>query len=287
MRVLYATDGSEVAIAAGDVIVAAADRAEVDVTVLSVVPTGLPGIRHLQRGLRSVEELRAIAERAVADGAQRLRDEGFSVEEAVAEGRPDEVIAETAAELDADLLIVGAGPKSTIVGRLQGSVTTALLHGPTSMLVVRESPADATVHVVIGTDGSGHAGRAVELAATFLDPERCTVAVVSVAVLIVSTPDAPYGGYAISAPEGSAEEATSEAREDVEKAAAALRARGFEPRTEVIMGHPVKRLLGVVADADASLVVVGSRGLSYPDRAFLGSVSDQMVRQAPACLVAH
>jgi nucleotide-binding universal stress UspA family protein len=51
------------------------------------------------------------------------------------------------------------------------------------------------------------------------------------------------------------------------------------------MGHPVKRLIAVAEGANASLLVVGSRGMSYTERAFLGSVSDQIVRQAPACLV--
>jgi nucleotide-binding universal stress UspA family protein len=287
MRVLYATDGSEAAIAAGDVLIASADRAEVDVTLLSVVPTGMPAVKHLSGALRPEEDLREYAERVVAAGAARLRDAGFTVEEEIAEGRPDNVITRTAEQTGTDLLVVGAGPRSVLVGRLLGSATTALLHGSTSMLVVRDAPAARPVNVVIGTDGSAHAGRAVELAATFLDPERCGVTVVSVAVLIVATPEAPYGGYAITAPDESYEAVAGPAREHVEKAAGTLRARGFEPRTEVILGHPVKRLLGVAGDTDAALVVVGSRGLSNPDRAFLGSVSDQIVRQAPACLVAR
>ena len=287
MRVLYATDGSEAADAAGDVIVATADRADVGVTVLSVVPQGMPAVKHLPEALRPAEEARQRAERAVASGAMRLRDAGFTVEERIADGRPDEVITATAAEIGADLLVVGAGPRSMIVGRLLGSVTTALLHGSTSMLIARDAHAGGPVNVVIGTDGSAHAGRAVELAATYLDPQRCHVTVVSVAVLIVSTHDAPYGGYATTAPQESFDAVTGPAREHVEKAATTLRARGFEPRTEVVLGHPVKRLLGVATDTDASLVVVGSRGMSYPDRAFLGSVSDQLVRQAPACIVAR
>lgn len=287
MRVLYATDGSEAAIAAGDVLLASADRAEVDVTLLSVVPTGMPAIKRLSGALRAEEDLREEAQQVVAAGAARLRDAGFTVEEEIAEGSPDDVIARTAEETGADLLVVGAGPRSMLVGRLLGSVTTALLHGSTSMLVVRNAPAAGPVKVVIGTDGSAHAGRGVELAATFLDPERCRVTVVSVAVLIVSTPEAPYGGYAITAPHDSYDAVAGPARDHAEKAAGILRARGFEPRTEVVLGHPVKRLLGVAGDTDAALVVVGSRGLSYPDRAFLGSVSDQIVRQAAACLVAR
>jgi nucleotide-binding universal stress UspA family protein len=161
-----------------------------------------------------------------------------------------------------------------------------MLHGATPLLVVREAPVGDRPNVLIGTDGSQHAEHAVDLAASFLDQSRCDVAVVSVAVLMTATPSAPYGGYATSAPTEELErEATAPAREATEKAAASLRARGFDPRTFVVMGHPVKRLIGMADSLDPELLVVGSRGLGYPERAFLGSVSDQMVRLAPACLI--
>jgi nucleotide-binding universal stress UspA family protein len=283
---LYATDGDEPAIDAGEVIVAAADRSEVNVTVLSVVPTGFPTVEHLPELLQSKEGRRAPAERAAEAAVKRLAQAGFAVEAITPDGRPNEVIASTAQERGADLLVLGAGPRSPIVGRLLGSVATDLLHGPTPLLVTREAPATERMRVVVGTDGSRHARRAVELASVFLDPERCDVAIVSVAVLVTATPEAPYGGYAISASSEEAErEVTAPAWERVEQAAASMRAHGFDPRTEVVMGHPVKRLMAVADQADASLLVVGSRGMSYPERAFLGSVSDQIVRQAPACLV--
>jgi nucleotide-binding universal stress UspA family protein len=286
MHVLYATDGSRPAGDAGNLIVAMADRAEVDVTVMSVVPTGLPTVRHLPEALRTDRARREHAERVVAAASQRLRDEGFKVDSATPEGRPSDVIRSTAIDRGADLLAVGAGPKSSVMGRMLGSVTTALLHGRTPLLVAREAPTGAQPKAVVATDGSQHADRAVTLATSFLDPTRCDVTVVSVAVLITATPSAPYGGYATSAPnEETGREVVRPAWEHVEKAAATMRARGFEPRTEVVMGHPVKRLISISKSSDAALVVVGSRGTGSPERKYLGSVSDQMVRMAPACLI--
>jgi nucleotide-binding universal stress UspA family protein len=286
MHVLHATDGSEPATEAGDLIVAMADRAEVDVLVLSVVPTGRPTVKHLPNALRSEQDRRDHAERVAAAASQRLRDEGFTVDSATPEGRPSQVIASTANERGVGMLVVGAGPKSPIVGRVLGSVTTALLHGPTPLLVVREAPSAGRVGVVVATDGSPHADRAVALAASFLDPERCDVTVVSVAVLITATPAAPYGGYATSAPNEETErDVVRPAWERVEKAAATMRARGFQPRTKVVMGHPVKRLVSIFDSSDAALLVVGSRGTGYSGQVVLGSVSDQMVRMVPACLI--
>lgn len=286
MHVLYATDGSEPAGNAGDLIVAMADRSEVDVTVLSVVPAGALALKHVPEALMSDRDRREHAERVAAVTSGRLRDEGFTVDTATPEGRPGEVIASAARQQGVELVVVGGGPRSSVVGRLLGSVTTALLHGDAPLLVVREAPVRERPTVLVGTDGSAHAERAVDLAASFLDPARCDVAVVSVAVLMTATLTAPYGGYATSAPSEELErKATAPAREATEKAAATLRARGFDPRTTVVMGHPVKRLIGMADSLDPELLVVGSRGLSYPERVFLGSVSDQMVRLAPACLI--
>jgi nucleotide-binding universal stress UspA family protein len=286
MHVLYATDGSEAAGEAGDLIVAMADRAEVDVTVMSVVPTGRPTVKHLPDALKSERARREHAERVATAASQRLRDEGFTVDSATPKGRPSDVIRSAAVERGADLLVVGAGPKSPVIGRFLGSVTTSLLHGREPLLVVREAPTGDRPKAVVATDGSRHSDRAVALASSFLDPARCDVTVVSVAVLITATPSAPYGGYATSAPnEETGREVVRPAWEHVEKAAGTMRARGFEPRTEVVMGHPVKRLISISKDSDAALLVVGSRGTGYPELMYLGSVSDQMVRMAPACLI--
>jgi nucleotide-binding universal stress UspA family protein len=99
------------------------------------------------------------------------------------EGRPNEVIASLARDRGADVVALGAGPRSLIVGRFLGSVATDLLHGPMPLLIAREAPTADRVRVVVGTDGSGHADRAIGLASQFLDPERCDVTIVSVAVL--------------------------------------------------------------------------------------------------------
>jgi nucleotide-binding universal stress UspA family protein len=75
------------------------------------------------------------------------------------------------------------------------------------------------------------------------------------------------------------------ARQHVERAAERLTAAGFGVDTQVVLGHPVKRLLAEIDNSGAALAIVGSRGLDAVDRAVLGSVSDQMVRHAPATLV--
>jgi nucleotide-binding universal stress UspA family protein len=286
MHILHATDGTSAAANAREVVAAVADPMRVRVTVMSVVPAGVPALKHLSRSLWAHRDRRGAAVDAVGVAGDRLRVAGFKVETTTPEGRPDVVIAGTAASRDVDLLVLGAGPPGALTGRLLGSTTTALLHGPLPVLVARRRPIAGRTNVVVGTDGSDHALRAARLAAELLDPRRCDVTVCSVGVLRAATPAEPYGGYAVSALSPEVEQQVLDpVCRHADEVAAVYRELGFAVSTHPAMGHPVRRLLAVADEVGATLLVVGSRGLSYPDRAFLGSISDQLVRHGPATLV--
>ncbi|HJR46511.1 MAG TPA: universal stress protein, partial [Actinomycetota bacterium] len=64
-----------------------------------------------------------------------------------------------------------------------------------------------------------------------------------------------------------------------------FRTAGYETETAAVWGHPHEQILKETESFGADIVVVGSRGLGPLKRALLGSVSDQVVRHAPATLV--
>lgn len=286
MRVLYATDGGAAARDAGRLIELLADRGRTELVVASVVASGMPELRHLSAAFQSDEARRKIADDAVDEAVATLRAQQFIVDGAVYEGRPVATLLEIAREREVELIVVGSGVR-WLGGRLLGSVSTSLLHtAPTSVLVAHAAPVGAPARVVAGVDGSDHATRALEVATAFLDPDRCAVTVFSAAKLMAPTLTPPYTGYATSAPSPEIEEeALAPARAHAERAAELLRGRGVTADVVVTLGHPVKRLLAEVDHSGAALAVVGSRGLDALDRAALGSVSDQVVRHAPAALV--
>ncbi len=286
MRLLYATDGGTAAVDAGRLIVTMARREDAHVTVASVVVTGLPQLRHLSAALQSDETRRQLARDAVEDGRQTLDAAGFVTDGVVRDGRPAATLTEIAVEQDVDLIVAGSGVR-WIGGRLLGSVSTDLLHcAPMSVLIVHDAPRTATTNVVCGTDGSDQSLAAIDVAGALLDPERCTVTVVSAAELLAPMMSPPYVGHATSPPSPEAEaEVMQPARDNADLAVRRMVARGFKARPRAVMGHPVKRLLSEIDDLGAALAVVGSRGLDALDRAALGSVSDQVVRHAPATLV--
>jgi nucleotide-binding universal stress UspA family protein len=55
--------------------------------------------------------------------------------------------------------------------------------------------------------------------------------------------------------------------------------------TSVIEGEPGPALCQFATEVKATAIIVGSRGLGRIKRAFLGSVSDYVVRNAPCAVV--
>jgi nucleotide-binding universal stress UspA family protein len=74
-----------------------------------------------------------------------------------------------------------------------------------------------------------------------------------------------------------------EGQTHVEAAADALGVKGAE--TVVLLGHPGATLCELAEQRAARAIVMGSRGRGGIKRAFLGSVSDHVVRNAPCPVV--
>jgi nucleotide-binding universal stress UspA family protein len=286
MHVLFATDGGDAALDAATLVVSVADRERTHITVLAVAPEGIPSLRYLDDALRPGAQRKANAEQAASDALRIFEAAGFNTHTLVTEGHPGREIIATAEHHAAGLIVMGSGITG-LAGRLLGSVCNHVLHRtPSSVLIVRERPRRERIHVVAGVDGSEGSERALDVAMEFLDPQRCSITVLGVAELLTSTVTPPHVAHATSAPPSEIEaRITQPAREHAAAAVDRLSDRGFDAQAHIVLGHPVKRLLSEIDNLDAELAVAGSRGLDALDRIALGSVSDQLVRNAPATLV--
>ena len=146
--------------------------------------------------------------------------------------------------------------------------------------------------LVVGTDGSGLAIAAAGAGFEILKPcDR---------VLVVSVADGPdpsltddgTGHAAASLTPDEFDEQSREAQDRSRAAAetliSALLERGAPPdglEALVIEGEPGPALCKLAQEVDAAAIVVGSRGRGGLKRAFLGSVSDYVVRNAPCPVV--
>lgn len=282
MKVLYATDGFEPATDAGLLIRELFRRENTDVTVVSVADyTPIPATKDLER---------AYAKEMAGRGAAELTEGGFRAKPVTPEGDAGEEIVRLAREEGADVVVVGAG-RNTWLGRLLlGSASLHVLHhAPMSVLVVHQAPAGAPPHrVVVGTDGSDDAKRAVESAIALLEPARCRIEVVSAAEPLVPTLVGPGGAYVDAETYEDLTRRVLDAQAGyARESVTAFRDGGFRAEGDAVTGHPATQLLMRAEEPRAALVVVGSRGLGPVGRVLLGSVSDRVARHAPATLVAR
>lgn len=192
-----------------------------------------------------------------------LGDDGAEVEHLLAEADPRVVLDSVA---DASLVVVGPHGAGRL-GLRVGSTTEWLLHRPTTPLLVVRS-ARPTRSVLVCTDGSAHARRAVAALASMPWVGDCAVH-----VLAVQT-----------------------GRDDVDRGVAeaveVLRGAGVEPRAEIVDTAPLPAgrrdvrdlLLRALADEDADLAVLGTAGAGPWRRAVIGSTASAVVHRA-ACSV--
>jgi nucleotide-binding universal stress UspA family protein len=282
LRILVATDGSDQARLA----VAAAvdfpwrDDSEVRAVVVQqghsmYSPTVAAA---LQRGATlAAEDARRFL-------AKRWRDATAVVNsESPAKGVIDEAKA-----LGADVIVMGWRGHGPVRRILDGSVSRNVIRQATcSVLVVRKEIQRAG-EIVLGFDGSAEAQQAVQLLSK-LSPTTGRVTIVRVADQV------PVPGHALVSSKVMATvreevkrinaEKAAHARIETKHAADALKEAGWNVRTAMKAGAPLKALLTMVEEAGADLLVIGARGTSGLRQVLLGSVVEGALNQCPVSLL--
>jgi nucleotide-binding universal stress UspA family protein len=284
MKVLYATNGMDIAQKAGTLIRRLGNKTSINLLVLCVenIEFLLPAEGFV---LGSEPKSRMQPAEILPQAEEGFRGAGFHVETRIETGAPATEILKVITREQYELTVLGAGRQSWLGSVLLGSTSTSLLHSsPTSVLLVHEvSPEQRKLRVLVGVDGSEAANRAMGTFSQFADPACCTVTVLSVAERatkpLPNLPRPRQGG--LTGP-------TEEKAEEISRSTAdKLSRQGFTARPKVTVGSPPVELLKSANDGDFDLVVVGSRGLGRVRGAVLGSVSEQITRHAKAVLVGH
>ncbi len=186
-----------------------------------------------------------------------------------------------AASEGADLLVVGARGLGGFRGLLLGSVSQQCAHHTRIPIVVVREPESGFDHersIVVAVDGSSTSMRALQWA---LDAARARKAPVTVVhawrPIMLATLD-------YSVPIVDVEAFATAGQQVVDDALAAVDLGGLPAPVErlVVEGAPARSILE--AAADASLIVVGSRGRGGFAGLLLGSVSQHVITHA-ACPV--
>lgn len=284
---LLATDGSDQARLARDLVHAAAWPAGTTVRVVEALGT-TPTFAGLTAAMRD-ELLGAAAEMArpeLAEFVKPLARADLTIEQAVLEGRAGTTIVEDARTRGADVIVVGSHGRGALGSLVLGSVSAEVVdRAPCPVLVARRS---SLSRVVFAEDGSEGAKRAADAIATWPMFRTASVRVVSVAHV---------GDYLRS---GVAPSQRRAAREAQRQATAALREEhgrlgdstskrfadaGLVSSAEVREGDPARQLVEAAHEFDADLIAVGSRGRTVLAQILLGSVARGVLLYSPTSVL--
>ncbi len=287
LRVLLATDGSEPAGLAVDLVSNIAWPDASQITVAHAVETaaalfGGPWAGPALIQTDEIEEaIRAEAQRTVTEASTRVKRPGVNVEAVVLRGRPATAIVDRARGMHADLAVVGSRGHGTIESMLLGSVSAEVAdYAPSPVLVARGSHIE---RVVLGWDGSSCAARAVELLRTWPIFHGSLVRVVSVAdVEIPWWSGFPEAGSPELVPIYIDAANASRKQHDVlaSELTAQLQREGFTAEADQRDGDPASEILAAATESKADLIVVGTHGRTGLKRLVLGSVARNVLQHA-------
>lgn len=295
MRILYATDGSDQAAAAGRFLETLSLTAADSVRVVSVVPrpmlpnvTGVDLVTGAWETLAEVHvQERELAERAATEATSVLRSRQVETSAEVRDGDPASGILDAAVAWGADLILLGATGLSGLERLLLGSVARNVAkHSRLPVLVARE-PQAGLARVVVATDGSEHALHAIAFTVRLPLPPA-----VELTAAHVVRPYAPFPGILpTDRPEFDAAvlEVNRQHRAAGERlvrdAASTLSAPGETATTAVREGDPAQELISLAEEQGADLIVAGARGASLLEGLLVGSVADRLLKDAPCSVL--
>ena len=197
-------------------------------------------------------------------------------------GPPDEVIVGVAEESGADLLVIGARGSDSVGGTLGDTALRIARHAHCPVFVVRAGSDKGPI--LAATDLSEHAQRALSMAAML--SEKLGKPMVALHVVdyspIVVVPEAFGPGIPIPLSEEEHQAILKSATDRMAETLTRLNIKGDRMTEE---GIPTDRIVTSAGELEASIVVVGTEGGSGLRRMLLGSVAEDVVRQAPCSVM--
>jgi nucleotide-binding universal stress UspA family protein len=281
LRVLVATDGSR-------------DGKAAIATTLHFPWADRTRVRVVSARRSRAEYSRSILLRALDEGAEKAAESARrtlsrrwpDVETEILDKPPVEAILGEAVRFQADVIVVGWRGHGAVRRLLMGSVSRSVVRGSKcAVLVVRRSQHVRTV--VVGVDGSEGAKRALAFVGRLVPPPGGRVTLVRAVELLRAPSRGSVPGAATIAGEVRRQNTlrARAATKDLNRDATRLKRTGWDPRTMLVHGEPLRDLLGAVAASRAQLLVVGARGTSGVRYLLLGSVAEGALNQSPVAVL--
>lgn len=228
----------------------------------------------------------AAADRYLARQAAALEARGVAAETLIFGMRPADAVVEAATHAQVDLVVMATHGRTGLDRSVQGSVADAVLHlTPTPLLLVRRghvAPVGWPRRVLVPLDGSDLAEAALDHALGLLGTD------VEIVLYQAVLPEAAgLLGRLGEEPvwTGLLTDAESDAQAYLDGVAARQRALGRRVRTVAEFGEPAAGITDFCHRERVDLVALSSHGRAGLRRWLLGSVTDELLRLAPAPLL--
>lgn len=198
-------------------------------------------------------------------------------------GPPADNIVRTANEIDADLILIGAGERSRFDRFSVGPVATAVIeHAPQPVLAVRPGePAARFQKILCPVDQSGASGRGLRNAI------RLARALGGQVVVLTVVPEVNWLTAAVES--GQFADAKAEFgrkwRKEFDTFLAGIPGHDVKVTKEVLYGTPHQQIVEAAQDHKADVIVMGATGRTGLVRVLLGSTTRRVLQQLPCSLL--
>ena len=275
MRALLALDGSPSSLAASELAVSLAWPTGSIIDVVGVVASATEAGPPRQQ-----------LEQMLDAAAEALSSESRVIRRTTLVGRAGSVLVELAADLRAELVIMGSRGRGPVRSMLLGSVSAEVVdHAPCPVLVVRHATADS---LLMAVDGSPSADGAV----SYLIANRILggrpIEVLSVAPgpdLPITMPTSEGADRPLEPAEGRLVEDRWRAEAIAANVARRLGESGYAVRWSIGTGDAAHEIIKAAENFDTGLVVMGSRGHTGLTRLLLGSVARNVLLHTAASVL--
>jgi nucleotide-binding universal stress UspA family protein len=291
MKILLATDGSENADTALDLLLQFPFPEQCTITLLNVIDghlfvdpdaVGLDSEQH-DAWRRNGETLREEVNQYLDRQAERVIRDGWTVTTMVRTGYVSEEILMAAGELQVDLVIVGAHGLSESRYFPLGSVAIRVLeYAPCSVLIVKQAAAESPAaaggwRVLLAYDDSEPARKALSLCSSLPFGEQDKVIVVSVVTQVTSfRQDLHQLMNPIS------QQKKIAAKAALDGAVATLRGPVSNVTSRMLEGsNSAHEIIKESTATGCNLIMLGNKGKKALQRFLLGSMTGHVARHAP------
>jgi len=232
----------------------------------------------------ALHELREQAAGLLPAFSQRLLDQKVEVAEScIVAGPLADTIVQKANEIDADLILIGAGELSRFDRYSTGPIATAVIeHAQQPVLAVRPGGPAATFRKILcPVDQSAAAERglrnAIRLAQVFGGQLIVLTVVPEVTVMVAA---ATTGQFA-----DAKSKFESQWRGEFENVLADSDLKGTTVTKEVRLGKPHLQIVEAAKEHKADVIIMGATGRSGLARVLVGSTTRRVLEQLPCSLI--